>query len=328
MTSSLNKSRAFVAAKTLFGVGLIAVLLSTVDLSILVDRFRSINIAYLIAVFVLPHIAMLLSTKKWQILLNALNVRVRLHRLFSLYMMGTFFSNFLPTMVGGDVYKSYTLSRETGDAASVLAATFLERFLGLTALVSLMPLVIFQDAVRSAVPMLDLIVIGISASYILLLTLIVSPVFDYFGKSPPRLKTIQKVWRFASKTHTIIQRFRDFRSTLLWSYGISLIFYLFVAGTIWSAAMSLGVQIDFLYLLAIIPMVLLAASAPISLNGLGIAEAGYVLFFQLIGVAAEDALGIALLLRMRLLVTALLGGLIFLWHRSHAHEPAGVTPRA
>ena len=221
MTSSLIRSRVFIAAKILFGVGLIAVLISSVDLSMLIERFRSINIAYLLAVFILPHIAMLLSSRKWQILLIALNIRFHLYRLFNLYMIGTFFSNFLPTMVGGDVYKSFALSRETGDAASVLAATFLERFLGLTALVSLLPLVIFQDAVRSAVPVLGLVVIGISASYILLLALVISPFFDYFGNSLPRFKIARKVWRFASKAHANIQRIRGFRGTLLWSYGIS-----------------------------------------------------------------------------------------------------------
>ena len=235
--------------------------------------------------------------------------------------MGTFFNNFLPTMVGGDIYKTYTLTRETGDAASVLAATFLERFLGLTALVSLLPLIMLHDAINTAVPMLNLILIGILASYIFLLALIVSPVFDYFGSPPPRLKIIHNAWRFASSTHSILQRFKGFGGTLLWSYGISLIFYLFVAGTILTAAMSLGVQIDFLYLLAITPIILLAASAPISLNGLGVAEAGYVVFFQLIGISAEDAFGIALILRMRLLVTALLGGLIFLRPRTHAQAP-------
>lgn len=81
-------------------------------------------------------------------------------------------------------------------------------------------------------------------------------------------------------------------------------------------------SIDILYLLAIVPVVLLAAFVPISLNGLGITEAGYVIFFQLIGIPLEDALGIALLLRIRLVITALLGGLIFLWYRSRPNQIA------
>ncbi|MBU2677977.1 MAG: flippase-like domain-containing protein [Gammaproteobacteria bacterium] len=317
---AINRARLIAVAKLLLGISLIAVLLNAVDVTALLERYRSINFGYLAAVFILPHVAMLLSTIKWQLLLNTLSIRIGLGRLFSLYMIGTFFSNFLPTMVGGDVYKSYALSRETGDTASVLAATFLERFIGLTALVSLLPLVLFQDAVRSAVPTLGLVVIGILASYLLLLALVASPMLDRFGALAPKQKIVQKVWNFVSKTHACIQRFGGRRNALVRSFLLSLVFYIFVAGTAWSAAMSIEVQIDFLYLLAITPMVLLAAAAPISLNGLGIAEAGYVIFFQLIGVTAEDALGIALLLRMRLVVTALLGGIIFMWLRSHSSQ--------
>jgi len=300
----------------LLGGILITVLISAVNIDDLLSRFHSINIGYLAIVFLLPHIAMLLSTVKWQLLLRALRIQVALKRLFGLYMVGTFFSNFLPTMVGGDVVRSYTLYRETGDGSGVTAAIFLERFLGLTALISFLPLVIFEERVSNAIPMLSLFVIGITATYALMLALTVSPVFEYLGEFKPKLNIVKKVWNFAGKTHSNIRRFGRFKSPLLKSYVISLAFYLVTVATTWTAAKSLGVGVDYLYLLAIVPLVLLAAIAPISLNGLGITEAGYVIFLQIFGVGLEDALAIALLLRFRLVITALIGGLIFLWYRS------------
>ena len=83
---------------------------------------------------------------------------------------------------------------------------------------------------------------------------------------------------------------------------------------------SVGAEVEFYYLLAVLPLVWLAGMIPISLNGLGITEAGYAIFLQLVGVTPEDALTVALLVRFRLLITALLGGLVFLRHRAERAE--------
>ena len=61
---------------------------------------------------------------------------------------------------------------------------------------------------------------------------------------------------------------------------------------------------------------LVAGMLPVSLNGLGITEAGFALFLQLAGVPIAEAVGVGVLLRARLLVTGDVGGLLFLRYRS------------
>jgi uncharacterized protein (TIRG00374 family) len=307
-------------AKLLFGVALIAVLVLRVDAGVLAQRFRSLNLAYVALVFILPHVSMLLSTVKWRALLGVLDVHVGLWRLFGLYMMGTFFSNFLPSMVGGDVFKSYALSRETGEASSVVAGTFMERFVGLAALVSLLPLVQMQPAVTQAMPMLGLFIWCVVGGYLVSVALVLSPERLYARSSQKAAGIWQRVWSFLESTHHRISRFRSAPMTLLGCFGLSLVFYVLAVATAWAATRSVGAEVEFYYLLAVLPLVWLAGMIPISLNGLGITEAGYAIFLQLVGVTPEDALTVALLVRFRLLITALLGGLVFLRHRAEHAE--------
>jgi len=56
-------------------------------------------------------VALVVSAYKWQWLLIAQNVRVPLGKLFTSYLVGLFFNNFLPTNIGGDVVRMYDIAQ-------------------------------------------------------------------------------------------------------------------------------------------------------------------------------------------------------------------------
>ena len=62
---------------------------------------------------------------------------VRYTRLLAFYFTGMFFNLFLPTIVGGDAVKAVLLARETGAPARATMSVFMERNLGLFALLSI-----------------------------------------------------------------------------------------------------------------------------------------------------------------------------------------------
>ncbi len=104
----MQKRKILSLLKLGIGIALLVALLSAVDMHVLLDRIRSADIRYIAIMFLLPHFGMLLSTYKWQIFLRCTGNFFRLGRLFCLYLIGTFSSNFLPTMVGGDLVRTYT----------------------------------------------------------------------------------------------------------------------------------------------------------------------------------------------------------------------------
>ncbi|MDB4308071.1 flippase-like domain-containing protein [Gammaproteobacteria bacterium] len=311
----MNRSKLLAAGKLLLGMTLIVIVVGQVDMTALWERLASVDLSYLAAVFVLPHIAILLCTIKWQMLLKVLDINVCLRRLFALYLIGTFFNNFLPTMIGGDVVRTYTLNRETGEGSSVIAATFMERFIGLAALVSLLPLILWQQVAVNKFPLLKQTVFLVIIFYLVSVFLVLKPATVHVQRRMAVNSVFDRIWSIVKKIHVRVYRFRCFKRTMLVSYGYSLAFYVVTVGSTWAATRSVGADVDFWFLLAIVPVVLLAGLLPVSLNGLGVTEAGYVIFLQLVDVSAVDAVATALLLRGRLLVTAVIGGVIFLWYR-------------
>jgi uncharacterized membrane protein YbhN (UPF0104 family) len=81
-------------------------------------------------------------------------------------------------------------------------------------------------------------------------------------------------------------------------------------------AWALQIDIPFSYCIIVYPLVGTFAAIPISLNGIGLREGGYLFMLGLIGINAEKGIAFGLLLFLIVAVDSLLGGLLFLVKRS------------
>ena len=303
-------------AKLTVGIGLIAALVLQVDLPTLLHSLASVDLFYLAIMFVIPHLMIAINTVKWKIFLRELGLSLGFNRLFGLYLIATFFNNFLPTMVGGDAVRAYALGRDTRDASSVTAATFMERLVGLAALVSLVPLVVLSDTVTDRFPAVWLIAPATLLGFGVAAAMLLSTRLDPMWRRLRKIRVLERIFDFLAKTRRAVFRVAGSYRIIAGTFLMSILFYVGAAATVWAAAMSLGAEVSMGYLMATVPLVLVAGMLPISLNGLGITEAGFALFLQLAGVPLVDAVAVGLLLRARLFVTALWGGVLFLRYRA------------
>ena len=77
-------------------------------------------------------------------------------------------------------------------------------------------------------------------------------------------------------------------------------------------AAALGAPLPFIFFVALMPIILLLALAPISIAGLGVQEAGFVYFFGLLGMPVEVALPLSLLVRLCSVMALLPGAWFYL----------------
>jgi len=75
--------------------------------------------------------------------------------------------------------------------------------------------------------------------------------------------------------------------------------------------LSLGLEVSLEYYFLSVPIIWLVTMLPISINGIGVREGGFVLFFTAVGVSTADALLLSLLTFAQLLLIGLLGGVLF-----------------
>ena len=77
------------------------------------------------------------SCWKWSLLLRAQGIRLSAGYLLRTYFVGYFFTNFLPTGIGGDAVRALRVGQATGRRGASLLAVFFERFTGLIVLLRL-----------------------------------------------------------------------------------------------------------------------------------------------------------------------------------------------
>ena len=316
----MRRQRILWVLKLCTGITLLSLLLFTADLREVADQFRTVDPGWLVAMLIVPHLGILLSTIKWHALLRCQGSSVGMGVLLRLYLVGTFFNNFLPTMIGGDIVRAQQLRHSEPRTHLVIASTFLERFIGFGGLISLLPLACLHPVLREELPAAGYAALLAMAAYTAVTVLLVSPI-ALLPSFDPRVRLLRRVLDALRKAQRQVWSYREHRGVLVWSYVLSLVFYVAAALTVWLGTRAVGASVSIAFLLAATPVVLLAATVPISVNGLGILESGYVLVLTLVSVPIEQAATVALLLRVRILLTAILGGVLFILLRNRRSSP-------
>lgn len=239
---------------------------------------KSIGLLTFLGASALYILSQVLSASRWRLLLPD---KYPLRRLFSLYMIGSFFSSFLPGVVGGDAVRAYYLNKDARKISVTLGAVFMDRYLGF---VTLMIIGI------SAFPF-SLKVFGNSPYKWLMPGFFVSFVIGsilFFGlQLGKRFRLMTDIYEYISILRA--QRGVILKAILL-SVGIQMMGFLSVL----MLASKMGENISLLLLAVFLPIVTTIVSIPISISGLGLREGAFVILLGLIGIEPEAATSLSL----------------------------------
>jgi len=242
-----------------------------------------------------------ISAVRWIWLVRGLGLAVIAIRKIQIYFLGMFLSLFLPSTIGGDVARGWLLARDRENAGWPAAASvILERVngvLGLGLLVSFCML--FLD-----IPGLWLLLWN-AGLFTLLIILLSSPYWwSYLAGS---------AWsgRF-SGWKSLPLTSRPFQRAWWRSLPLSILFQTLVVQAHVLLGAAVGMEMSWFAFGFMVCLVALASALPVSFNGFGIREAGYVGLATWFGASAEEAGAMAASWVLVLLVTALPGGVV-LW---------------
>ena len=115
----------------------------------------------------------------------------------------------------------------------------------------------------------------------------------------------------------------DPRAVLL-AVGCSVVVHLVQAWMHIFMGRALGVDIPYSFCVIVYPLVGTFAALPLSFNGIGLREYGYLFLLPIIGISSEKSIAFGLLLFIIVAVDSLLGGLFFLVRRN----PKTLAPEA
>ncbi|SPQ00570.1 putative Membrane protein [Candidatus Sulfobium mesophilum] len=215
---------------------------------------------------------------RWKLLLPE---KFTFRGLFSLYMIGSFFSTFLPGVIGGDVVKAYYLNKDAKKLSLTLASVFMDRYLGYVSL-----MIIGMTAYPFALSFFGGSVYKWLMPMIFIAFVIGS--FLFFGlKLGKRFKTVSEFYEYFS---LLAARKDIIAKTIGISLGIQATGFIAVA----VLAAAIGENVPVLPLLVFLPIIITITSLPISISGLGVREGSFVLLLGLIGVKPAVATSISL----------------------------------
>ena len=302
--------------QVLVTVGLITLLLRAVDWAGfwgLAARVRWGMVALCGVVLLSSH---LVNVLRWRFLLQRQGVGFGI--LLAVYGAGLFCNNILPTGIGGDGLRAAMLSRRVPGARALLSV-ILDRGLGLLALTVLLgPGLWFGLPAGLEVGWGRFLAIGgrpwlgpalsLATAALVLIGLVA-------WYRVPRVRLWMRDLR--ARWVTSLQELRwspgRWAGLVAGGYGLSVVSQLCLLANIWLALQALRIQAPVgsaIWLLIIGSVALLL---PVTINGLGLQEGLYVVLLAAYGVPQPAALSVALLLRLQMVFSGLLGGLLSLW---------------
>ncbi len=312
------RGASLLAAKVIFSLGLMAFLFARIPLADLGATLRGVDPGWLAASAALLLASNVLGAWQWQQLLRAVEIRIPFWKVLSYYHVGLFFNNFLPANVGGDFARVLDAARYGPSRAAAFSTVIMDRLLGTLALAGL-ALVTTLPAFR------DFHQVGglpISAVYLALVGFFaLSVAMTWVVFHPASLPVLQRglarvgLGGFHQALDDLAGRLRDFRdrrglfARLL---GVAIVVQVARIGVHVLVARALGLDLRLQFFFLLVPLLAIAVSLPISLNGIGVREGTGIVLFGLVGVGRAEAFTLQFTVYLVAVAVSLLGGLVFL----------------
>ena len=259
-----------------------------------------------------------LSAWRWWLLLRPVDLQVPYLRMVAFYFIGMFFNFFLPTIVGGDAVKAILLSRDTGAPARSTMSVFMERNVGLLALLTIATAAacVAPPVAVKGVSLLHLALLlfaGFIAANVVLADARAYRFVDYLVALTPLGRIRSKA---ASLYDAVVPyRARPWRGVLAAAIAQSFLFQAIVILVVFLNAKALALDVPVAAIAVFVPLISLAGMLPLSVNGLGIRDVLYVLLFGRIGVPADVAFTLSVLYTAVTFGASLPGGIVYALRR-------------
>lgn len=290
---------------------IVAVLLARTDPSRIVAVLAQGRLEFQVAALGAMIMLLVVGSVRWQAFLRALGLTLPAPTALRLYFVGTFFNAFLPTGVGGDAYKVYRLRTIGRGLALPVASVVLDRLSGLVGL-----------ALIGAVAVLSRLSRGdhrgpVLAAGALSLCVVGAVVFGWLERSAllRRLSTPSPGRSVRGGMKAVAaQGFRTLGEPKAVGLGLAggLLAQGLTLATMALLLTSLGSELPPDALATVMVVAGIAASVPVTVNGLGVREGTLVWALTAYGLSQETAFAFAVLVLGLLVTSSAVGGLVYM----------------
>ncbi|MBE3092274.1 MAG: flippase-like domain-containing protein [Actinobacteria bacterium] len=323
------KNRIFTVLRIAISAGILFYLFKTqfknfVDV---VSAFRESGVNYW---FIALSLAMYwagtyLIVLRWKILLYTQKILASQPFLLGSYLVGCFFNNFLPTSIGGDIYRIYDSSKLKNSSAMKAGSIILvDRFIGVMSMVIYLVFALALGFVRTSHmelmigkwkvsnQFLSILIVVLFALVIFIIFMMLFP--DFF-----RLNRLFRKTRFLHmwedklrQIYDTLKEFRKFKVILFVSIVLSLILQLAFTLNCYYVGRAFGItQLSLIGFIFVVQISGILSMIPISVGGIGVREGAFIILLSALGAPKNIATIVSLVLLVIILIPGIAGGIIY-----------------
>jgi uncharacterized membrane protein YbhN (UPF0104 family) len=301
--------------KGVVSLALLAVLLSRVELPRLWTVARNASAAWLVAALGLYVAMLLVSAWRWGLLLRAQRIWLPFRRLTSSFFVATFFNNFLPSNIGGDVVRVSDTARAAGSKTLATTIVLIDRGIGLLALVLIAAIGASSASgfgPESAGVSPEVLWAGFGLAAVVATPALLMPQEFMRLLQPLRILHPEWVGERLSRMADALARFREAPGALAWCFAGGIAVQAILVAFYAAVASSMQIPIGSMELAVIVPITFIVQMLPVSMNGFGVREATFGFYFSRLGLPLESALVVSFVGAALILIVSLAGGVTYL----------------
>jgi glycosyltransferase 2 family protein len=265
----------------------------------LIGLFRRVSWGFLLCALCLEWVGYVTDCAKQYLVLRYSGSRSPFRLLLSLRFLGAFAGNVLPSSIAGDVVRAVGLGVQEEKHLDAWSSIFYSRYMGIVSVMIWVGLIGIAGSPffpGDHVSVLSVwILTGIAGAGIILLSS--KSVIQWLDTIRKRRGASDKLNKSLVIFGEFLVRIKKYRSPRVWISAIllSLLTQFIGIVSIFLLAFGLEAAPPFSFYAVMVPLVGLFSMLPLSINGFGLQDMGYLYFFEKNGFSKETAIVVSLL---------------------------------
>lgn len=308
----INRRNILFTVQAVVTTVLLVLLFRRFDWARFADALQQLPVWFYAGTLVVLTIGQVLYAYRWRVVLVGMGVDLPFGEVLRQYFIGIFFSNLMPTAVGGDASKVYYLGQRSG-YVQITASVILDRLLGFVWLALIGAVLAWIVGGDAQVLVLNRQLLTLFAAGFLSALLVASlvPIDRVLARLVPER---WNSWTVRVGEFVALVRAGICRPMTFVTAGVIVGAYAWLIAMVYQQYFAVGnlPALGTLPVLLVIVSMSIFVNVPITVGGIGLREQLHVLLFTAFGVPKEVAVTISLVLFSQSLLLSLVGGALWL----------------
>jgi uncharacterized protein (TIRG00374 family) len=289
--------------------GLVAMVVAFADWREVWKVLRGVKLWWVAAAFLLVVFDRLVVNLRFDVLLTARGMKVRFGKLLRMQLAANFLGSFLPSSVGVDAVRIAALCRAGYLAAPAVAATLIDRVtLALATLLFGAATLLTVAGTRIPGRIVSFVMVA-TVSSLAVIAIGLHPVVRRWVRTRLLPRLAGRFHETMSQIAAAALAYRHDGKALVRTGLLTLVLFLIRIAFAKALAQACGVDVSYLDLLLVIPILWIIVMLPITIGGIGVQDAGYVVLMSIVGVGASVAFSMSILEHLMARIASLPGAL-------------------